>query len=140
MRKILIATHSNFAQGIKDALTFILGEQKHVEAMCAYVTQDFDIQYRIEKLLYDLSTEDELIVLVDLFGGSVSNAFSNKIDDERLHIISGVNFPMLLDLVTNNNKNTEEVIKQAIESGRKGIQNVNQVVKKATNEMEEDFL
>lgn len=140
MRKILIATHSNFAQGIKDALTFILGEQKKVMAMCAYVTQDFDIEVSISEVLNALSEDDELIVLVDLFGGSVSNTFSSKINDERLHIISGVNFPMLLELVLNENEKTPEVIERAIESGRKGILYVNQSIKEAMYEMEEDLL
>lgn len=139
MRKILVATHSYFAEGIKGALNFMLGDKSNIDIMNAYIIQDFDIEAKVNQILEDLSKDDELIVLVDLFGGSVSNTFSNKIHDKRIHVISGVNFPMLLEVVLNQSEDIEEVINRGIESGRNGIVYVNQVVNKAMNDIEEDL-
>ena len=105
--------------------------------MNAYITQDFDIEAKVNQILEDLSEDDELIVLVDLLGGSVSNTFSNKIYDRRLHVISGVNFPMLLEIVLSQSEDIEEVIKSGIESGKNGIVYVNEVVNKTMNDIEE---
>ncbi|MBS4958676.1 PTS fructose transporter subunit IIA [Clostridium tertium] len=137
MRKILVATHSYFAEGIRGALNFILGDKANLDIMNAYITQDFDIEAKVNQILEDLSEDDELIVLVDLLGGSVSNTFSNKIYDRRLHVISGVNFPMLLEIVLSQSEDIEEVIKSGIESGKNGIVYVNEVVNKTMNDIEE---
>lgn len=137
MRKILVATHSYFAEGIRGALNFILGDKADLDIMNAYITQDFDIEAKVNQILEDLSEDDELIVLVDLLGGSVSNTFSNKIYDRRLHVISGVNFPMLLEIVLSQSEDIEEVIKSGIESGKNGIVYVNEVVNKTMNDIEE---
>lgn len=137
MRKVLVATHASFAKGIIETLEFILGEQKNVEVMCAYLTQDFQIEKEIDKVLLSMSSQDELIVLVDLYGGSVSNAFSNRINDSRVHVIAGVNFPMLLDVVLNQDEDIQSVISRGIEAARNGIIDVNDRMKEEY--VEEDF-
>ena len=79
MRKVLVATHASFAKGIKETLDFIVGKQDKVETMCAYLTSDFNIDKEIDDIIKSMDKHDELIVLVDLMGGSVSNAFSQRI-------------------------------------------------------------
>ncbi len=128
MRKVLVATHASFAEGIKETLDFIVGKQDKVETMCAYLTSDFNIDKEIDDIIKSMDKHDELIVLVDLMGGSVSNAFSQRINNQ-VHVISGVNFPMLLDIVLNQDNNIENVIQRGIESAPKGIVYINQVLK-----------
>lgn len=137
MRKVLVATHASFAKGIIETLEFILGEQKNVEVMCAYLTLDFQIEKEIDKVLLSMSSQDELIVLVDLYGGSVSNAFSNRINDSRVYVIAGVNFPMLLDIVLNQDEDIQSVISRGIEAARNGVIDVNDRMKEEY--VEEDF-
>lgn len=135
MRKVLVATHASFAQGIKETLDFILGQQDMVNVMCAYIEQDFDIEKEVCQVLESLDCQDELIVLVDLMGGSVSNTFSHHLMDSRLHIISGVNFPMLLDIVLNQDKNIDAVIRSGITAAQQGIVYINEKMK---NDIEEE--
>ena len=83
MRKIVIATHSMMAKGLKDTLEFIIGPQNHFLAITAYIDSDYSINQEIEQLFSDLAPDDELIVTVDLLGGSVSNAFSEQIGKDN---------------------------------------------------------
>lgn len=43
MRKILIATHGEFAGGLKQTMDFVLGGNEKVGVLSAYTTPDFDM-------------------------------------------------------------------------------------------------
>ena len=77
MRKFLLASHAYLAKGMKSSLELILGEQECVDVLCAYTDEQYDIKVEIEKKLTALQPEDELIVITDLFGGSVNNEFTS---------------------------------------------------------------
>lgn len=128
MRKIVIATHSRMAAGLQETLTFIAGSQENVTTLTAYLTADYTIQSEIATLFNQLQDTDELIVVVDLLGGSVANAFSSEMTRDNFYLISGVNLPLLLTLCLSTEKNTAKLVESAIESGKNGIQYVNQLL------------
>jgi fructoselysine and glucoselysine-specific PTS system IIA component len=136
MRKIVIATHSMMAKGLKDTLEFIIGPQKSLLAITAYIDSDYSINQEIEQLFSDLAPDDELIVTVDLLGGSVSNAFSEQIGKDNFHLISGVNLPLLLELCLSGEQDTKKLIQKAMNSGNEGIVLVNELLEKTE---EDDF-
>lgn len=130
MRKIVIATHSMMAKGLKDTLEFIIGPQKSLLAITAYIDSDYSINQEIEQLFSDLAPDDELIVTVDLLGGSVSNAFSEQIGKDNFYLISGVNLPLLLELCLSGEQDTKKLIQKAMNSGNEGIVLVNELLEK----------
>jgi mannose/fructose-specific phosphotransferase system component IIA len=73
-----------------------------------------------------MKTFDEIIVFTDLLGGSPGNAAVLKfISDEKVHVISGMNFPMLLSTVLTEGCSVDEITS----FGRNGIQDVKAFVK-----------
>lgn len=136
MRKIVIATHSMMAKGLKDTLEFIIGPQKSLLAITAYIDSDYSINQEIEQLFSGLAPDDELIVTVDLLGGSVSNAFSEQIGKDNFYLISGVNLPLLLELCLSGEQDTKKLIQKAMNSGNEGIVLVNELLEKTE---EDDF-
>ena len=136
MRKIVIATHSMMAKGLKDTLEFIIGPQKSLLAITAYIDSDYSINQEIEQLFSDLAPDDELIVTVDLLGGSVSNAFAEQIGKDNFYLISGVNLPLLLELCLSGEQDTKKLIQKAMNSGNEGIVLVNELLEKTE---EDDF-
>ena len=136
MRKIVIATHSMMAKGLKDTLEFIIGPQKSLLAITAYIDSDYSINQEIEQLFSDLAPDDELIVTVDLLGGSVSNAFSEQIGKDNFYLISGVNLPLLLELCLSGEQDTKKLIQKAMNSENEGIVLVNELLEKTE---EDDF-
>ena len=136
MRKIVIATHSMMAKGLKDTLEFIIGPQKSLLAITAYIDSDYSINQEIEQLFSDLAPDDELIVTVDLLGGRVSNAFSEQIGKDNFYLISGVNLPLLLELCLSGEQDTKKLIQKAMNSGNEGIVLVNELLEKTE---EDDF-
>ena len=88
MRKFLIASHAYLAKGMYSSLELIMGKQEHIHILCAYTSEEFDIKQEIQKILLDLSREDELIILTDVFGGSVN--INNASDYAQLENVDGL--------------------------------------------------
>ncbi len=148
MRRLLIATHGRFAEGIKETLNFILGQTQAVDVICAYVEPDFDMDRVAKEQMEALSEQDELIAKqvcrydqLILFGGSVANKFSEYISNGNVYVITGMNLPLLIELTGSleDDRPVEEIIAEAIESAKEGIVNVNQVLGEALDTEEDDF-
>ncbi|HVV03437.1 MAG TPA: hypothetical protein VHC96_04405 [Puia sp.] len=98
-RKFLIATHGTFAKGLKSSLDVIAGPQENVFFIQAYLDNVDSIQDELETLLKNKGPREEWVIFTDLLGGSVTNQVVRYASGEHVHIIAGVNLPLLLELV-----------------------------------------
>ena len=146
MRRLLVATHGRFAEGIGETLGLILGASQPLEILNAYTTPDFDMAKAAKDYVSGLGEEDELIVAADVFGGSVANAFTEYTADGRVHVVTGLNLPLLIVLVSmlgsegSSGNSLEEMIQNAIEEAKEGIVYVNKVIEKTMQEEEHEDL
>ncbi len=144
MRRLLVATHGRFAEGIGETLGLILGASQPLEILNAYTTPDFDMAKAAKDYVSSLGDEDELIVAADVFGGSVANAFAEYTADGRVHVVTGLNLPLLIVLVSmlgsegSSGNSLEEMIQNAMEEAKEGIVYVNKVIEETMQEEEED--
>ena len=96
---IIIATHGEFAAGIKQSSSMILGEQEKVESVVFMPNEGPDDLYRkLQEAIIKLETE-EILFLVDLWGGSPFNQANRLLEEspENRAIVAGLNLPMLLE-------------------------------------------
>ena len=96
---IIIATHGEFAAGIKQSSSMILGEQEKVESVVFMPSEGPDDLYRkLQEAITKLETE-EILFLVDLWGGSPFNQANRLLEEspENRAIVAGLNLPMLLE-------------------------------------------
>ena len=136
MRKYLIATHGTFAKGIQSSVELILGEQENLDALCAYTTDDFDLQKAIDEKLNELKEDDELVIMTDVLGGSVNNAFMNCLNNPNVHVITGVNLALVIGLISeSDDTDVKTAITEAVQAAQEGILYCNLL----TSEEEEDF-
>lgn len=140
MRRLLAATHGRFAEGIGETLGLILGDSQPLEILNAYTVPDFDMAKVAKEYVSNLGEDDELIVAADVFGGSVANAFTEYAAEGRVHIVTGLNLPLLIVLVSmlDSEDSTEEMIENAIREAKEGIVYVNKAIKETMQEEEED--
>ncbi|QIK70682.1 PTS sugar transporter subunit IIA [Erysipelothrix sp. HDW6C] len=118
MRKILIASHGNMAQGIVHTVSFFAGESNDIAAICAYVG-DTPLEDMINEYFSTVKSEDEVIIFTDLLGGSVNRAFLPYLKREHTHLIAGVNLPMVLEIVLEPSQYmTTEEVQKIVENGK----------------------
>ncbi|HGF7712567.1 TPA: PTS sugar transporter subunit IIA, partial [Enterococcus faecium] len=83
--------------------------------------------------------EKEVIVITDIFGGSVNNEFLRYIEQSNFYLISGLNLSFLIELITQmgSSEETVAIIKQSLKDSIRSIQFCNESVRR--NIIEEDF-
>lgn len=99
---IILASHGEFAEGILQSATMIVGEQENVAAVVLQPSEGpEDIRKKIEDAAASFDTE-EILVLVDLWGGTPFNQASSLFEQnkEQWAIVAGLNLPMLIEALT----------------------------------------
>lgn len=130
MRKFLLAGHGRFASGLKSALDVIAGETDRVFVIDAYVEDNTAIEQEVREFRNTLRPGDELIVLTDLMGGSITNQVLRSVELDATVVLSGVNFPLLIDLVMSDpDIPTAEVVASALNTAREQLVHVNTLLK-----------
>ncbi len=128
-KKLLIATHSVFADGIKNAMELVTGEQNSVSTLCAYTNDMTEVETPIKGIIDALCDDEELIVTTDIFGGSVNNEFMKYLSKSNIYLIAGVNLPLLFELIMNlESENTVQMIETAVKNARKQLQYCNPLI------------
>ena len=137
MRKFLIATHGTFAQGVKSSLDIIIGQTENVFLIQAYVEENKPIEDEVNAVLQQLNADDELIVFTDLMGGSITNQVVRVALKSNVHIVSGFNLPLLIDvLLADAETPAAEVIGSAMQNAKEQIVYVNKILAAANTENE----
>ena len=99
MRRFIFASHHKLAYGLKDTVDFLTGATKTIYDINAYLDDETkDIDTVVAELFTSFDDEDEVVVLVDMMGGSVYQKFYPYMSD-KVHVICGMNLPMALSLV-----------------------------------------
>jgi fructoselysine and glucoselysine-specific PTS system IIA component len=131
MRQIIIASHGSFSKGMMDSITMIIGEFANVQHFSISSSDSQEaIAIRIEDMLRKYGEEDDIIVLTDVLGGSVMNIFIGYMQTHNVHVITGVNLPLALEIL-DADEETEllAVIHDSIEKGKAGIKYINEILK-----------
>lgn len=128
-RKIIVASHGRMASGIKNSLEIIYGESKVVESLDCYVEDDFDLNEAISRLL-ERYKNYELIIVTDVFGGSVNNEFLKYVGRPNFYLITGLNLLLLIELVSKINAEgeTKTIIKRVLFETKGTIQLCNDLI------------
>ena len=101
--------------------------------MCAYVQADEPISEQIEAAFARFSLQDDIIVMTDLFGGSVNTTFAQLLQKRNFYLVTGVNLGLVIDLLTIDGRNIEEEIRFAVERNRKAMQFCNPLFESVKN-------
>ena len=114
---IIIASHGEFAAGIKQSGSMIFGEQEKVESVVFMPSEGpDDLQRKLQEAIAKVDSE-EILFLVDLWGGSPFNQANKLFEEAHEHraIVAGLNLPMLIEAYASRfSMNTAHEIAQAI--------------------------
>lgn len=129
MINLLLVTHGDFGKELLNSSEIIIG--KIDDAYCisfnlgeSYEHLSKEVEEHIEKLT---SNGNELIVFTDMYGGSPYNAVSKAMKKTDFYHITGINFPLFIDIAVNRNTYTmDEISDKIIKNGKKSIVFINE--------------
>ena len=97
---IIIASHGEFANGILQSGEMIFGKQQDCVA-CTLMPSEGpeDIKAKMKAAIASFESQDEVLFLVDLWGGTPFNQANGLIagHEDKWAIVTGLNLPMLIE-------------------------------------------
>ena len=119
MMKYIIATHGNLADALKSTMEMIVGQHPEIQALGLQPDMSVD-DYR--ERLVDCIGNDQILVFLDIVGGTPFNSLIQELKSEQVSFIAGTNLGMLLEIVLNTEiKDLKDACAFAKE---KGIQSI----------------
>ncbi|AYW47289.1 PTS mannose transporter subunit IIA [Tetragenococcus osmophilus] len=137
--KYLIATHGEFSKGIIDAAQLIAGNNNKIDYFSMTKSKGQEEAEEEVKNYLAKTQGQELVVLTDVFGGSVANLFTNfLLNGYKFQLVTGVNLPLVLTLLLSADTDSNTLIKNSIEEAKKGIVYINELIEKQGGDHNDD--
>jgi mannose PTS system EIIA component len=128
---IVVITHGRMAEGIIDAAEMIVGEQTQLVPVGLFESEAVEgLIDKIELALSTVRSDEGALLLVDFPGASPFHASARlAMADPSLGVVSGVNLPMLTEiLIQREGKTVEELIALAKTSAIQGIKSLDDIL------------
>jgi len=121
VRIYLIISHNNLAEGMKNTVEFFTGENKKLYFINCYIDNE-PVEEKLKRFIQKLNEDDELIIFTDLIGGSVNQEAIKLLGKDKIHVISGFNLALVLEiLLIDKGSNLDEQIPIIVEKAKKNI-------------------
>ena len=124
MIQLIVACHGRFAEELVNSAAMVFGEAEGVHAVTFMPGEGpEDLIAKYEAIMGEAGMSDDVLFLVDLFGGSPYNAAIRVVaPTARADVLSGVNLPMLLELLdSRDDKSTvADLVKSAYSASIEG--------------------
>lgn len=132
--EILIVAHGRLSEGMVSALDIIVGVDEKITFINAF-TDEIPIKVKIDEYL---ESRENVLVFTDILSGSVNQAVLQHIYTKKLKIVTGMNLPLVLELVLMNKAGdiSEDLIRSSIKSSQLQIAYVNDAIREIK---EDDF-
>lgn len=118
---VLLASHGHYAREALMSAEMIIGSQQNVGILSIDLEKSVvTAREELDEIINGLDTENGLLILTDIVGGTPSNLAVEKILSGRfVHAVAGVNLPVLLQLFSTGRedlKSIEPMLRQAYQS------------------------
>ena len=138
MRKLLLASHGPMALSMRETVQMFCGEDSRIKVLCAYIdSASMDVDELIDFWEKTREDGDEWIVLTDIYGGSVNNAFMNRLSDPSIRLIAGMSLPLVLEILVGLDSLDDEGLRALVK--RIGVEGIKYCDVPGDIEIDEDF-
>lgn len=132
---IILVTHVDYGSALLRAAEFILGPVQ--DCTCIQVDSSLGVEdtvKRLQEAVDRLSSGCGVLVLTDMFGGTPTNLSLSLLGSRKdVEVLTGVNLPMLLKVLSNRQMPLAELAECAELAGREGIIAAGQMLRSKTD-------
>lgn len=138
MKYVILVSHGKFANGLNDALSMLAGNREDILSVGLENGKSVDeFTALFTEKVKDISTDDEVILLGDIIGGSPLTNATNVLVNKGIKtvILGGMNLPLALTTVLmKDTVSLDEIADQVLEQARMAMQEF-----KIVEEFEDDI-
>ena len=120
---IIVGTHGIMSTEMLNSCEMICGKKDYLKAVTFVQGESVDnIATKYQKAIEELGNPERILFLVDLRGGSPYNAACKLVKENNNYgIVTGVNLPMLMYMVYEDDSDIGTLIEHAIRGGSEGM-------------------
>ena len=121
---IILASHGIFSEGILQSGEMIFGKQENVKAVTLMPDEGpEDIKVKMEEAIASFDHQDDILFLVDLWGGTPFNQANGLLESkEKWAVVAGLNLPMLLEVFGGKDSmSAHDLALKVVETAKMGI-------------------
>ena len=126
MMYVILVSHGKFANGLNDALSMLAGNREDILSVGLENGKSVDeFAALFTEKVKDISTDDEVILLGDIIGGSPLTNATNVLVNKGIKtvILGGMNLPLALTTVLmKDTVSLDEIADQVLEQARMAMQ------------------
>lgn len=142
MLKIIVITHGTFSEGIRSSLEMILGKQE--EFLTYSILENCDLESVKSELNDELEKSSdsgqEVLFLSDLFFGTPFNLITPLMEHHRFFHITGINLPLVMEIVSNRNaEDIPGMLQESLSLGQSAMLDCVDYLKSAMGSRKEDY-
>ncbi|MCY6957242.1 PTS sugar transporter subunit IIA [Clostridium brassicae] len=140
--KLIVCGHGGIAPGILNAANMIFGEQEGVFAVPFFNGEGTDdLKKKIEDVLGKGEDDNEVLFMIDIFGGTPYNVVAEYSYNKRnMDIITGVNLPLVLEAVSlKNSIKLDDMVLLLSNSGKESFRVHSKEIKRVENNNDNDL-
>lgn len=120
---IIIVTHVDYGSALLRAAEFITGPVQ--DCTCIQIDSSLEVEETVSRLkeaVDRLNTGRGVLVLTDMFGGTPTNLSLSLLGSRSdVEVLTGVNLPMVLRVLSNRKLPLAELVELALKAGCEGI-------------------
>lgn len=126
MKYVILVSHGKFANGLNDALSMLAGNREDILSVGLENGKSVDeFTALFTEKVKDISTDDEVILIGDIIGGSPLTNATNVLVNKGIKtvILGGMNLPLALTTVLmKDTVSLDEIADQVLEQARMAMQ------------------
>ncbi len=120
---LLIITHNQIGDALLQTAIRML-EKCPLQTKTLEVTNQCnpdDLRQRAFELMKQLDQGDGVLVLTDMYGSTPSNIAATLLSKGSVHVVAGINLPMLIRVLNYPNLDLNDLTIKAVSGGNDGI-------------------
>lgn len=120
----VVLNHGRFGEELIKSAELIVGKTENIHAISLLSGMSIEEYYQNVRSYLSSLAGKEILLLTDLYGGTPSNVGMMLQREFALHVLCGVNLPMLIELILKRNNDVcsiEELMDTAMEAARASI-------------------
>ena len=124
--KLIVSAHGMLAKEVVNSAGMVFGAIDDLDIVTFVPGENAEtLKARYKELIDGYKEDEEILFLVDLFGGSPYNAAASCLKHAHMECVAGMNFPMILGILENRERvSLEDLPEIGKQSGIAGIINV----------------
>jgi len=134
---IIVVAHGEMSNGLIETSKMIVGRAENITPVDLVEGEGPEsLREKLQKAIESLDSGEGVMILLDLYGGTPSNVSALLARELNIEVVSGVNLPMLLEVIMKRKTQSLRELRQvAMNAGREGIRSINEIVERIESEI-----